>query len=92
MAIHISKTNSRIPSGKIVRRTGSTADDRWHGRAVQRLQLENKVGVSLTDCLSFEIMEDREIAIAFTFDRHFTERGFAVAESHGLDGKHPNGE
>ncbi|AEB08313.1 type II toxin-antitoxin system VapC family toxin [Desulfobacca acetoxidans] len=33
------------------------ADAGWHSRAVQRLQVEKKRSVSLTDCLSFEIME-----------------------------------
>jgi predicted nucleic acid-binding protein len=55
------------------------ADADWHGRAVQRLQMENSRKVSLTDCLSFEIMETMEIRTAFTFDSHFSERGFEIA-------------
>jgi uncharacterized protein len=55
------------------------ADEVWHSRAMQRLQAERNRSVSLTDCLSFEIMENREITTAFTFDRHFTERGFEMA-------------
>jgi predicted nucleic acid-binding protein len=61
------------------------ADDNWHSRAVHRLQVENSRSVSLTDCLSFEIMEAMGIKTAFTFDRHFTERGFEMAAFHGLD-------
>lgn len=61
------------------------ADEEWHGRAVQRLHVERSRHVSLTDCLSFEIMDAREITTAFTFDRHFAERGFAIATFHDLD-------
>lgn len=60
-------------------------DEAWHGRAVERLHSERNRGVSLTDCLSFEIMEARDIGTAFTFDRHFTERGFEIAAFHDLD-------
>jgi predicted nucleic acid-binding protein len=67
-------------------------DEEWHGRAVQRLHVEGNRNVSLTDCLSFEIMDAREINTAFTFDRHFTERGFAIAAFHGLDAGRNVGE
>jgi predicted nucleic acid-binding protein len=60
-------------------------DEGWHSRAFQRLQAERNRNVSLTDCLSFEIMEAREITTAFTFDKHFTERGFTLAAFHDLD-------
>jgi len=60
-------------------------DEGWHNRAMQRLHSERNRDVSLTDCLSFEIMEAREIITAFAFDRHFTERGFEIAEFHDLD-------
>lgn len=60
-------------------------DEEWHDRAVQRLHVERHRNLSLTDCLSFEIMETREITTAFTFDRHFPEHGFAIAAFHNLD-------
>jgi predicted nucleic acid-binding protein len=31
---------------------------------------------SLTDCISFVVMEQRGIQAALTFDRHFTQAGF----------------
>ena len=31
---------------------------------------------SLTDCISFVVMEQRGIHVAMTFDRHFTQAGF----------------
>jgi predicted nucleic acid-binding protein len=41
--------------------------------------------LSLVDCLSFEIMESREITHAFTFDKHFPENGITIAAFHDLD-------
>lgn len=58
------------------------ADEKWHVRALQRLHAEKGRRVSLTDCLSFEIMEARGITTVFAFDAHFTERGFEVATFH----------
>lgn len=31
---------------------------------------------SLTDCVSFVVMRERGISVAFAFDRHFTQEGF----------------
>jgi predicted nucleic acid-binding protein len=59
-------------------------DESWHNRALQRLQLNSRRNLSLTDCLSFEIMEAQEITIAFTFDSHFEEQGFTIAAFHDL--------
>lgn len=61
------------------------ADGDWHARAVQRLFACGKREVSLVDCLSFEIMEARDVRTAFTFDRHFEENGFTLAAFHDLD-------
>jgi uncharacterized protein len=36
---------------------------------------------SLTDCVSFVVMREREILTAFAFDRHFEQEGF-VKEPH----------
>ena len=57
-------------------------DAEWHGRAMQRLLAQNKRNVSLVDCLSFEIMEAREITEAYTFDQHFADNGFTIAAFH----------
>jgi uncharacterized protein len=34
---------------------------------------------SLTDCISFTIMQDRGIRLALTGDRHFVQAGFEIA-------------
>jgi predicted nucleic acid-binding protein len=52
-------------------------DEELFRRGMQRLLLDRKKGVSLTDSLSFEIMETRGFDLAFAFDRHFVKRGFA---------------
>ncbi len=61
------------------------ADAEWHGLAIQRLSAQNRRNISLVDCLSFEIMESREITEAFTFDRHFVDNGFSIADFHHMD-------
>ena len=41
--------------------------------------ISSRVADPYFPCLSFEIMEVREITTAFTFDSHFTEHGFELA-------------
>ncbi len=57
------------------------ADAHWHGRAVHRLLAQTDRTVSLVDCLSFEIMEARDISTAYSFDGHFGEEGFRLIPS-----------
>jgi len=54
------------------------ADAEWHARAVERLLAQSDRSLSLVDCLSFEIMEARDVSTAYTFDRHFAEHGFQL--------------
>lgn len=54
-------------------------DDQWYARALQRLSSQTKRDLSLVDCLSFEIMEARAVTLAFAYDKHFEENGFAIA-------------
>jgi predicted nucleic acid-binding protein len=35
---------------------------------------------SLTDCISFVVMQERGLREALTFDQHFTQAGFEVAQ------------
>lgn len=39
------------------------------------------------DCLSFEVMEARNLRTAFAFDKHFEELGFTLAVFHDLDAR-----
>ena len=57
-------------------------DAEWYGRAMQRLLAQARRSLSLVDCVSFEIMEAREIRDAFTFDPHFEENGFVITAFH----------
>lgn len=38
----------------------------------------NRRNLSLTDCVSFEVMRRLKARRAFAFDRHFTEQGFEL--------------
>ena len=53
-------------------------DEMWHAQAMKAWRRRDR-SLSLTDCLSFEIMEARGIATAFAFDNHFAEHGFEIA-------------
>ena len=57
----------------------STADER---RAREIIVLHDDKDYSLTDATSFAVMERLRIGVAFTFDRHFAQYGFAAL---GLD-------
>jgi predicted nucleic acid-binding protein len=60
-------------------------DAEWHAKALQRLFTLGRKDVSLVDCLSFEVMEARNLRTVFSFDKHFEERGFSLAAFHDLD-------
>lgn len=49
-----------------------------HRAATAALLSAGRRGLSLVDCVSFEVMRDSGIKIAFTFDSHFKEQGFSV--------------
>jgi predicted nucleic acid-binding protein len=54
-------------------------DEYWHERAVNRLITSGHKKLSVVDCLSFIIMESRDIRTAFSFDTHFEKNGFLLA-------------
>ena len=58
-----------------------------HHRGVRRLLRANKRNLSLTDCVSFEFMEQEGLREAFSLDRHFAEAGFRLLSrrSHKLE-------
>lgn len=45
-------------------------------RGITLLQDRPDKRYSLTDCISFVVMRDREISTAFAFDKHFEQEGF----------------
>jgi predicted nucleic acid-binding protein len=53
-------------------------DEEIHRRAVGAMRAAAKSGLSLVDCVSFEIMRLRGCESAFAFDRHFDEHGFTT--------------
>ena len=56
-------------------------DSEIHFRAQSAFLVNNRRKLSLTDCVSFEVMRDSGIRTAFAFDRHFTEQGFTIPPS-----------
>ncbi len=46
--------------------------------AVARYELAADKSWSLTDCASFQIMEEKQIEAALTHDRHFAQAGFGT--------------
>jgi uncharacterized protein len=42
----------------------------------QRYSRSTDKSWSLTDCASFQIMDDQQINAAITYDRHFTQAGY----------------
>lgn len=51
-------------------------DTALFGRAVALYAARQDKGWGLTDCLSFLVMWDQQIADALTTDRHFQQAGF----------------
>ncbi len=54
-------------------------DEKLHRRAAAAMFAAGRRQVSLVDWLSFEVMRDRRIRHAFTYDGHFREQGFLPA-------------
>jgi len=46
------------------------------GRGLDLLRERPDKRYSLTDCVSFVVMRERRISVAFAFDRHFEQEGF----------------
>lgn len=49
-----------------------------HRAGTAALLSAGRRGLSLVDCVSFEVMRDLGIKVAFTFGSHFHEQGFDV--------------
>lgn len=51
-------------------------DESLHRRGVAAFLAAGKRDLSLVDCVSFEVMRERGVHDALTFDQHFTQQGF----------------
>ena len=56
----------------------SHSDELFQRAFDQYEQVSNDKTWSLVDCTSFLIMQDRNIALALTLDKHFREAGFTI--------------
>ena len=54
----------------------AAVDMRLHDRAVELHQERADKAWSLTDCVSFVLMRDRDVTRALTHDHHFEQAGF----------------
>lgn len=50
--------------------------------AEELFRAQRSKNVSYSDCLSFAVMNDQKIRIAFSFDRDFKKNGFSLLEEH----------
>lgn len=53
-------------------------DDALHNAGLDLLAEKRKRWLSLVDAVSFVAMQQRDLAEAFAFDRHFEEEGFVL--------------
>jgi predicted nucleic acid-binding protein len=55
-------------------------DELLHAKAAQRCRQSRRRKLSLTDCLSFEVMQRLQLTEAIAQDEHFLEHGFQVPQ------------
>jgi predicted nucleic acid-binding protein len=53
-------------------------DRQLHEVSTAALAQSAKRGLSLVDCVSFQVMKRRKVTTAFAFDRHFKTEGFIL--------------
>jgi predicted nucleic acid-binding protein len=70
-AVRIGNRWLNSPSVKIIH-----IDDALFSKGWTYFQRHNDKRYSLTDCLSFVVMQESEISMVFTLDHHFTQAGF----------------
>ena len=58
--------------------TVAWVDEALHRQGMSALLAANRWDLSLVDCTSFEMIRQKGMDCAFTFDPHFREQGFAV--------------
>lgn len=70
-AVEIGKNLTSSQAIEIIHVDENLFDDGWN-----YFQKFRDKRFSLTDCISFVVMENREITKALTFDKHFAQAGF----------------
>jgi len=70
-AVQVGTMLLRSPSVKLIH-----VDEILFYKSWAYLQKYHDKGYSFTDCLSFVVMQDWSIDIAFSFDNHFSQAGF----------------
>ena len=53
-------------------------DEASHRAAAEVTLTAGRLKLSLVDCVSFQVMRQRAVDVAFCFDEHFREQGFQV--------------
>lgn len=71
-AVKVGERLLASPSVELVR-----VDEDLFRQAFNLLRERPDKRYSLTDCVSFVVMRERGISVAFAFDRHFSQEGFA---------------
>ena len=51
-------------------------DKTLYNNGVNSVLIAGRKKLSLVDCISFNVMRQRELQYAFTFDKHFRQQGF----------------
>lgn len=70
-AIHLGTVLLQSPTITLIHIDIPLFEEGWH-----YFQAHQDKTYSLTDCLSFVIMDRQQITTAFTFDHHFTQAGY----------------
>ena len=72
-AVEVGNRLLRSPSVNLIQ-----VDEELFAEGWRYFQAHQDKAYSLTDCISFVVMEKRDIRAALAFDRHFVQAGFTV--------------
>jgi predicted nucleic acid-binding protein len=53
-----------------------TASPEWAEKGLQLHRLRSDKAWSWTDCISFEVLRQRRISLALSYDQHFEQAGY----------------
>ena len=55
-------------------------DKHLHDNGVSSVLIAGRKKLSLVDCISFNVMRQRDLQSVFTFDKHFSQQGFQTVQ------------